>query len=274
METTQRGGVEKARGFVVSRRHRTFAAVGIILIAATGLTVTGNGVASAGDDGQVCTGLDSGKIDTTGDPLSVTVTAPAGYLIDGYCVKAGSVQQGNGPEYVSVSPPSASVTITHSTGKAVSHYSYSLTPKSTTTTSTTSTTTTTTEPEDTTTTSSTTTTTEPEDTTTTSSTTTTTTEPKGTTTTSSTTTTSTSTTSSTTTTSSVAVLPPESTTTVAAGTGGSSTTGPGVASKPPVPSPPTTGLPETGRPVTDKLMLGMLVLGFGVLLSAVARRRA
>ncbi|MDQ3542817.1 MAG: hypothetical protein M3431_02970, partial [Actinomycetota bacterium] len=28
---------------------------------------------------------------------SVTVTAPEGMLISGYCVKAGSIEQGNGP---------------------------------------------------------------------------------------------------------------------------------------------------------------------------------
>jgi hypothetical protein len=74
----------------------------------------------------VCPGLDSGKIDTSGDPASVTVTAPEGFLISGYCVKAGSDQSGAGVEFVTVDPPQATVTISHSSGKAVSHYSYSL----------------------------------------------------------------------------------------------------------------------------------------------------
>ncbi|HEX5861118.1 MAG TPA: hypothetical protein VFY58_04705, partial [Nocardioides sp.] len=50
----------------------------------------------------VCSGLDSGKIDTTGNPKSVTLTAPEGQLITGYCVKAGSTKNGGGPVYQSV----------------------------------------------------------------------------------------------------------------------------------------------------------------------------
>ena len=79
-----------------------------------------------GPGDQVCQGLDSGKIDVTGDQHSVTVTAPDGYLIDEYCVKAGSAQQGEGPVYVPVDPPAKTVTITYPSGKAISHYSYSL----------------------------------------------------------------------------------------------------------------------------------------------------
>ena len=74
---------------------------------------------------QVCGGLDSGKIDTKGDPASVTVTAPKGQLISGYCVKAGSEKQGDGPRYVTLNPPVSTVTITHPSGKDVSHYSLS-----------------------------------------------------------------------------------------------------------------------------------------------------
>ena len=73
--------------------------------------------------GQICPEGDSGKIDVSGDQTSVTVTAPAGKLISGYCVKAGSAKQGLGAEFVVVDPPAASVTITHSSGKGVSHYS-------------------------------------------------------------------------------------------------------------------------------------------------------
>jgi hypothetical protein len=98
-----------------------------------GLTVTllvmgslALGIGPAAAQQAVCPGLDSGKIDTTGDPGSVTVTAPEGFLISGYCVKAGSDESDAGAAFVTVSPPSASVTISHPSGKAVSHYSYSL----------------------------------------------------------------------------------------------------------------------------------------------------
>lgn len=80
-------------------------------------------------DGNVCPPGDSGKIDVPGDQLSVTVTAPAGFLISGYCVKAGSVQGGTGgPVFVVVNPPQKTVTITYPGGKAVSHYSVTYVP--------------------------------------------------------------------------------------------------------------------------------------------------
>lgn len=84
---------------------------------------------------DVCPGLDSGKIDVSGEQTSITVMAPAGYLIDQYCVKAGSVQGGTGgPVIVAVNPPQKSVTITYPSGKAISHYSVSYVPISTPTT--------------------------------------------------------------------------------------------------------------------------------------------
>jgi hypothetical protein len=98
-----------------------------------------------GNDGQVCPPGDSGKIDVNSG-ASVTVTAPDGKLISGYCVKAGSANQGLGPEFVTVDPPQKTVTITHSSGKDVSHYSLTYVDEGqTTTTETTTTETTTTE---------------------------------------------------------------------------------------------------------------------------------
>lgn len=85
--------------------------------------------ASATPNEGVCTALDSGKIDVSGEYESLTLDAPEGFLIDGYCVKAGSINQGLGPEYVEVDPAVAQVTITHSSGKDISHYSLSYTPK-------------------------------------------------------------------------------------------------------------------------------------------------
>ena len=76
---------------------------------------------------KVCDGLDSGKQDTTWDPASVDIAAPDGFLIDRYCVKAGSTLQDDGPMYVDIDPV-AQLTITSPSGKAVSHYSVSYTP--------------------------------------------------------------------------------------------------------------------------------------------------
>jgi len=94
-------------------------------------------------DDNVCTALDSGKIDTTGDPMTVTITADPGYLITGFCVKAGSVLQGDGPVYIAVDPPQKTVTFDYKGGaKAISHFSWSQAPEEVTTTTTSSTTTT------------------------------------------------------------------------------------------------------------------------------------
>lgn len=76
---------------------------------------------------DVCLELDSGKIDTVGDPLSVTVTAPEGMVITGYCVKAGSINQGDGPIYFD-GLSLTSLVISYPSGKAVSHYSVSYGP--------------------------------------------------------------------------------------------------------------------------------------------------
>ena len=181
----------------MNRSLATWSAAAILILGIAAIGVANNGTTPAGTP-DVCAGLDSGKIDTTGDPATVTLTAPPPALITEYCVKAGSAQSGGGPVYVTVDPPQASITIGHPTGKAVSHYSFSFegppettVPETTTPTTvpeTTSTPPDTTVPEQTTTTAVTT-TTEPTQTTTTTSepdatTTTTTTEPESTTTTS------------------------------------------------------------------------------------------
>jgi hypothetical protein len=72
----------------------------------------------------VCDPLDSGKIDLGGSNVTFEITADPGYLITSYCVKAGSIEQGNGPEIYPVDPPQASVIIKHTTGKEISHYSF------------------------------------------------------------------------------------------------------------------------------------------------------
>jgi hypothetical protein len=85
-------------------------------------------------DGRVCDGLDSGKIDTTGDPESVDIPnaqapLPAGNVIVQYCVKAGSARGGTGgPVYVTVNPGETSLTLVYPSGKAISHYSFAYEP--------------------------------------------------------------------------------------------------------------------------------------------------
>jgi hypothetical protein len=102
-----------------------------ILVLALGL------IALPADATDVCPGLDSGKIDTTGDPATVTVTAPDGFLIDSYCVKAGP-----GFVIINVDPPAETVVIDHPTKDSVSHYSLSYVEDTSSTTTTQDTTTT------------------------------------------------------------------------------------------------------------------------------------
>jgi hypothetical protein len=121
--------------------HKKILAVGSALLLVAGLMALGAGQASAGNDGQVCDGFDSGKIDVSGSHLTLEVAAPAGQLIDGYCIKAGSVQQGLGPEWVTVKPPVASLTISYPAAtKNISHYALSYTQATTTPTTPTTTT--------------------------------------------------------------------------------------------------------------------------------------
>jgi len=114
------------------------ARVWAVLLAAV---ATGAGVlalmspASGAVNEGVCPGV---HVDPPGEPTSVTITAPAGFLISSVCVKAGSIQQGDGPEIVTYSPPVASVTFEHSSGKAISHYAVTYVPVGTSTTPTTS----------------------------------------------------------------------------------------------------------------------------------------
>lgn len=72
----------------------------------------------------VCEEGNSGKIDLGGGNVTYEITADEGYVITAYCVKAGSAEQGDGPEYYEVDPPQESVVIEHSTGKEISHYSF------------------------------------------------------------------------------------------------------------------------------------------------------
>ena len=106
----------------ILRRVTIALIVGVALFLAMGVA------ANAAD---VCAPLDSGKVDYAPEDSEVTISAPEGFLISGYCVKAGTT-----PEYVEVDPPAQTVTIRHSTGKAVSHYSVSYVEVPTTTTTT------------------------------------------------------------------------------------------------------------------------------------------
>ena len=94
-----------------------YALMAAIVIATVVGAVTGD---ASGNEG-VCD-PQSDHITPEGDVASVTATAMGDRLITGYCVKAGSIHQGLGPEYVTLDPPARTVTIAHSSGKDISHF--------------------------------------------------------------------------------------------------------------------------------------------------------
>ncbi|WP_136706570.1 hypothetical protein [Agromyces sp. H66] len=81
---------------------------------------------------QKCEELDSGKSEEGGLGETEDISAPAGQVITMVCVKAGDENSDAGVEYYMVEPPTNTVTITHSTGKDISHYSFSYEPEPTT----------------------------------------------------------------------------------------------------------------------------------------------
>jgi hypothetical protein len=87
---------------------------GAMMMTATTASAAPNTLAA-----EVCPEGDSGKINTSNDPATVTFTAPADKLVSGYCVKAGS----GDPLFVTVDPPQKTVTIDHPSKPSVSHYS-------------------------------------------------------------------------------------------------------------------------------------------------------
>jgi hypothetical protein len=105
----------------------------VVALALAGVLMSG-GMASAeevaplGQPDIICTEGGDGwqdKVDTTGDPATVEVTAPAGFLIDGYCVKAGS---GDDAKHIIWIEPTAVAVIDHPIKDSVSHFQVHLIP--------------------------------------------------------------------------------------------------------------------------------------------------
>jgi hypothetical protein len=96
----------------------------LLAVALIGLSV--GGATAAPKKVDICpaygdgTGASGGspKIDVAGDLNNLFVSAPSGYLIDFYCVKAGTETL-----IVQVNPPKASIELTAPNGKDISHYS-------------------------------------------------------------------------------------------------------------------------------------------------------
>ena len=76
-----------------------------------------------------CDDLDSGRVVVSGNADRVTVAAPAGQLVTGYCVKSAGLKGTTGaPEYVVLEKPVASLSLKHTDGGNLTHYSLTLSP--------------------------------------------------------------------------------------------------------------------------------------------------
>jgi hypothetical protein len=107
--------------------RKLLATIAIVTLATVG-AIGAAGIVGAGVD-QVCPDLDTGHL-TPDDPnaTSVTITAPEGQVIVQVCSKAGSAEQGLGPEFFNFDPGVTTITLSHSSGKEISHFSVKFAP--------------------------------------------------------------------------------------------------------------------------------------------------
>lgn len=98
--------------------NRVLIVLAAALLIVFGISANNDEPAEAVQPGFICEDLDSGKIDTVGDPATVERTAPDGFLISGYCVKAGTEKF-----FIVVDPPQKVVIVDHPVKDSVSHYS-------------------------------------------------------------------------------------------------------------------------------------------------------
>jgi hypothetical protein len=120
----------------LSRLLKSLGAAAMVALAVSAVVATGAQAGKkAGSGGQQITtcpanagmeGEGTPKIDVEGDLNNLYVEAPSGYLIDAYCVKAGTETT-----FVSVTPPKASIYLTAPgvKPKDISHYSLHFVPE-------------------------------------------------------------------------------------------------------------------------------------------------
>jgi hypothetical protein len=99
----------------------------VTVVALAGVFLVAAGTSGAGVPTQaadICDESGDGwqpKVDTTGDPAFVDVTAPTGYLITAYCSKGGQDK-----DITTVDPPQETVRIVVDGNPSVSHYQIKL----------------------------------------------------------------------------------------------------------------------------------------------------
>ena len=115
--TTKTPAGGRHRSTTTGRWRSAFA---LLLLLPT-MAVIGAQAATPAAGADVCPGE---QVEIRGETKTVTYTAPAGYLVSSWCVKAGTtIEVHDGTTHAL---PTTTVTITHSSGKGVSHYSVTL----------------------------------------------------------------------------------------------------------------------------------------------------
>jgi hypothetical protein len=101
-----------------NRRRGAGRLVALLLMLPT-LAVLGAQASPAAATSELCEG--DVKVEVQGETNTITYTAPDGYLVSSWCVKSGTEA-----EVHDVDPPAKTITIAHSSGKGISHYSVTL----------------------------------------------------------------------------------------------------------------------------------------------------
>ncbi|SDD44227.1 hypothetical protein [Nocardioides lianchengensis] len=99
-------------------RFRTTALVAAAALALAPVLAGATSPAAATAAVSSCATLSSGQVDPSGTPRAVAAIAPAGHLVTGYCVQAGSAA----PVYVDLAAPVTWTVIRGAAG--IAHYSY------------------------------------------------------------------------------------------------------------------------------------------------------
>ncbi|NPC41476.1 hypothetical protein [Nocardioides sp. zg-1230] len=108
-----------ARTTIPRARTRGWKGLASLLLLLPTIAVLGAQAATpASATSEICAG---DKVEVTGEKETITYTAPDGYLISSWCVKAGTRT-----EVHDIDPPVKTITISHSSGKGISHYSVTL----------------------------------------------------------------------------------------------------------------------------------------------------
>ena len=99
-------------------RRRSTSRLAALLLLLPILAVLGAQASPAAATSELCEG---DVVEVQGEIKTIPYTAPDGYLVSSWCVKSGTEA-----EVHEVNPPAKTITIAHTSGKGISHYSVTL----------------------------------------------------------------------------------------------------------------------------------------------------